>query len=250
MAKIANREDFKDYCMRRLGAPVQQINVNDDQVEDRIDDALLYYRDYHYDGASNVYLKYQVTGQDVINGYITIPDEIMEIQKIIPGGGLGFGGSINNWMTPQYAITMDAVFNMTSISLVPYFITMNHLAELSFMFDQTPGIQFSKVTNRLTLNAPLGIYYPEGTFIAMNATSYIDPNTFAEVWDDRWLKSYATALIKKQWGENAKLFSGVILLGNVTLNAQAIWEEANAEITLLEHEMQTSFRMPIMDDIG
>ncbi len=248
MATITNRDDFKDYCMRRLGWPVQQINIDDDQVDDRIDDAVEYFQQYHFDGTQEAYLKYTITDADVENGYITLPDSVVGVDKVVTSG---FGVSLASWMTPIYGITFDAAFAMSDISVIPYFITMNRLAELSFLFDQTPGINYNKFKQQLSLNTPLGPNgIPVGTQIALSTQTVTDPELYATVWNDLWLKDYATALLKKQWATNAKLFSNVQLLAGVTLNAQALWDEAIAEIEKLELQMRTTYMVPVLDEIG
>lgn len=248
MANPTNREEFKDYCLRRLGAPLQYLPLDDDQVEDRIDDALEYFKDYHYDSTEKLFYKHQVTALDITNGYLTIPEQIVEIIKVLPGGIGGVSGT--TWMTPQYQITFDAVMNLGSASILPYYIGMSHLAEINYMFDSTPTIQFRKHTNQLHINVKLGTDILEGQWIAFEAFGYIDPEIYADVWGDRWLKRYASALIKKQWAENAKLFGGVQILGGVTLDAQTAWQEADSEITAIEQEMLGAYSQPPWIEIG
>jgi hypothetical protein len=243
MAKITDRDGFIDYIMGRLGAPVQEINVDIDQVNDRIDDALDYFQLYHVDGTQETFFKYTVTQADVDNGYITLQSGIVSVNRIIVGGGYG---GLANWMTPVYGITFDAAFEMTNYSIIPYFITMNHLAELSFMFDNAPAIDFNKYKNQVALSGGM----VAGTKIALQCNAYVDPEQYAAVWNDIWLKNYATALVKRQWGQNISLFSGVQLLGGVTLNGDKIYADAVTEIEKLEAQMDDMYSEPLMPEIG
>lgn len=240
-----DREEFKDYVMRRLGWPVQQINIDDEQLEDRIDDALSFYKDYHYDGIERVILKHEITPTDITNGYITFPEVVQGINRILAGFG---GNGTTNWMSPMYQITLDAVMTLTSTSLIPYHLAMSHIAELAFMFDSTPGIRFNRHRNQLFLHDERVMV--AGNWIVVEATRYLDPADYSDVWNDRWLKKYATALVKKQWAENMKLFSGVALLGGVTMDAVTMWQEADNEIVTLEQEIIHSYGADIYDRIG
>ena len=247
MAEPTNRDQFRDYIIRRLGFPLQEINVDEEQLEERIDDAINYYRDYHYDGAQKVNLQHQLTATDVSNGYITMAEEIMSITKVLP---IPTGTSTSALFNVKYHITLDALWSLSNRSLIPYYIAMQHLEMVTDMFGSDPGVRFSKHTNRLYLNAKFGVDILVGDYIVVECYRYLDPEEYSDMWKDRWLKQYATALVKRQWGENLKVFNGVQLLGGITLNGKEIYDEAVEEIRLLEEKMLNSYSLPPMDEIA
>jgi hypothetical protein len=246
MATPTSREEFKEYCLRRLGKPVIQINVSDDQVEDRVSDALKYYADYHFDGSTKVYYKHQITQEDKDNKYITLPENIIGAVKIFRLSGLTNG---NNIFDLRYQIALNDLYTLTSHSMVPYFMTMQHLQLIEEMLVGEKPIRFNRHTDRLHIDMSWG-RVDVGSFLIVEAYEVIDPEQFTDVWNDRWLMQYATALIKRQWGENIKKFSGMALPGGQTMNGQKIWEEAVEEIEKLEAEMINSYSLPASIFIG
>lgn len=246
MAEPVNRTQFKDYILRRLGYPVQQINIDDEQVEDRIDDALSYFREYHFDGAERVFLKHLVTTQDLENGYITVPEIVVGVIRCLPL--YGSGGSSSNLFNVRYQLSLDLLFNLSSTSLIPYHTAMTRLNDIQEMFDATPSIRYQKHKDRIEIADWQTI--PAGTWLIFEAERYLDPSEYTDVWSDRWFKQYATALVKKQWGENVKTFAGVQLLGGITIDGKTIFDEAVEEVRMLEEKMITSYSRPLLDRIG
>lgn len=244
-----NRKQFRDYIMRRLGAPVQEINVDIEQVEDRIDDALNYYFDYHYLGTEKVIFKYKVTREDITNRFISIPENITGINKIYPLAG-STQSSSNALFSAKYHIAYDTLMNMSSNSIIPYYFAMTRLADLSYIFDMDTSIGFNKHKNSLEITAGWGTDIREGMTIVAEGNAILDPQKYKDIWKDRWLKKYATALVKRQWGENTKLFNGVQLLGGISIDGKGIYDEAVEEINKLEDEMLTKYSMPVMDEIA
>lgn len=246
MSEPANRQQFKDYIRKALGYPVQEIHVDDEQMDDRIDEAFLYYRDYHFDGTERVFLKHQVTQADKDNQFIPVPDIVIGIIRCLPFSGSG--SSSNMLFNVRYHITANELMNLSSTSLIPYHIAMTRLQDLFFMFDQTPGYQFQKHKDRIVLND--WEIVSVGDYLVFEAERYLDPADYANVWSDIWLKRYATALVKKQWGNNLKVYSGVQLPGGVALNGQAIYDEAVAEVEAMEEKMIKKYSRPLTDRIG
>lgn len=245
---ITNRSDFKDYVLRRLGAPVQQINVDDEQVEDRIDDALQYFSDYHYAGSQKLMYKHQITQEDIDNKYLTIPEHISNIESVFSMNSNGsYGGALFNI---RYHITINEVFShQFTTSLVPYYLAMRRLEDMNFLFDTKPSIRFNKHTGRLDMNIDWSSVSVDN-FILCEAVGFVDPNEYERVWDDRWLKEYATQLVKRQWGENLKVFGGIVLLNGITLNGKEIYDEADTKIQQMEETMINKFSVPVLDEIG
>ena len=246
MAIPSTRAAFKENCLRRIGKPVIEINVDDDQVDDRIDEALRYYWDYHFDGADKVYYKYQITDTDKTNKYITMPENIIGVINLFP---IGQSLNTNNLFNIRYQIALNDLYTLTSVSMVPYYMALTHVQFLEqFLVGQQP-IRYNRHMNRLYIDMDWSIVNT-GDFIIVEAYQVVDPDVYADVWNDRWLLRYAACLIKQQWGTNMKKFQGMQLPGGLTFNGQQIYNEATAERDALEKEMIYSYSLPVTDMIG
>ena len=312
MAKPTTRATFKDYCLRRLGHPVIQINVDDDQVEDRIDDALQFFEDYHFDGCEQLYMKHQITQADIDRRWIYCPDPVIFVTGIIP---FDQSSSSVNMFDLRYQLRLHDLYDFTSVSYVSYEITMQHIRTLNLLFSGTPMFRFNRKQNKIFLDIDwsrdlqVGQYVvvecyralrpdtvtltgtltgtttsntitgtgtifdqevlendfitlsdgqvvqirtissPTTLTIANNLSSNITANTatkagVSDVWNDKFLKNYATAKIKYQWGTNLSKFAGIQMPGGVTLDGPRIMQEAQAELDKLEEEMYTISSMP------
>jgi hypothetical protein len=312
MAKPTTRATFKDYCLRRLGHPVIQINVDDDQVEDRIDDALQFFEDYHFDGCEQMYMKHQITQADIDRRWIYCPDPVIFVTGIIP---FDQSSSSVNMFDLRYQLRLHDLYDFTSVSYVSYEITMQHIRTLNLLFSGTPLFRFNRKQNKIfldidwsrdlqvgqyvvvecyralrpdtvTLTGTLtgtttsntitgtgtifdqevlendfitlssgqevqirSINSPTSINIASSLTTNITANTatkvgVSDVWNDKFLKNYATAKIKYQWGTNLSKFAGIQMPGGVTLDGPRIMQEAQAELDKLEEEMYTISSMP------
>lgn len=252
MSAITTRSDFKDYCLRRLGAPVIEINIDDGQIEDRIDDALQYWQDYHFDGLQKVYYITLVTQNDIDNRYIDLTTatdssnnnlEIVGVTRIFP---ISDSQATINMFDLRYQLRLNELYDFTSASYINYTLTQQHLRSLELMFTGEVPIRFQRHMQRLYIDWAWGASEaPVGTVVVAECYAMIDPEVYTRVWNDRWLKEYATALIKKNWGNNLKKFAGLQLPGGVTLNGDKIFEEAEAEIQKLEEEMSTNYFAPL-----
>ena len=246
MAVPNSRVAFKEYCLRSLGKPVININVDDDQVEDRIDEALKYYADYHFDGSEKLFFKHQVTDEDKINKYITVPENIIGVVNIFDmGSALG----TNNMFNIRYQIALNDLYTLTSVSMVPYFMAMQHIQFLEYMLVGKQPIRYNRHMNKLYLDMDWD-RVDVGNYIIAEAYQVVDPQEFTDVWGDRWLARYCTQLIKKQWGNNMKKFKSMTMPGGVQFSGQEIYEEADLELQKLEKEMISSFSLPVTDLIG
>jgi len=304
MAKPQTRQQFKDYCLRRLGFPVITINVDDDQVEERIDDALQFFNDYHYDGTEKLFMKHQLTLEDIERRWIYVPDAVTFVTGVIP---FDDSNSSINMFDLRYQLRLHDLYDFTSVSYVSYEITMQHIRSLNLLFSGTPQFRFNRHLNKLfldikwddmapgeyvivecyrklqpdsmvlsgTLNGTAGskiitgtnttfdqevlendiillsdgrnlqirkinsptelemVYALESDVVSLTATK----EGLSDVWDDRFLKKYTTALIKRQWGENLKKFGGITMPGGVTLNGKEIYDEAVEDITKIEEDI-------------
>jgi len=251
MATITNRTAFTDYCKRRLGYPVIDINVDDDQVDDRIDDALQYWQDYHFDGLQKVYWIKKITQQDVDNKYLDATSavdsanntlEIAGVSRIFP---LSDSQASVNMFDLRYQLRLNELYDFTSASYINYTLTQQHLRSLEIMFTGEVPIRFQRHMQRLYIDWAWGYDVNVGDVAIAECYALINPDTFNLVWNDRWLKEYATALIKRSWGANMKKFGGLQLPGGVTLNGEDTYNEAATEIERLEKEMEMNYGAPL-----
>lgn len=312
MATPSTRAEFTDYCLRKLGFPVIEINIDEDQVSDRIDDALSYFQDYHFDGTEKMYMKHQLTVADINRRWIYAPDAVTFVTGVFPFDN---SNASVNMFDLRYQLRLHDLYDFTSVSYVSYEITMQHIRTLELLFSGTPQFRFNRKQNKVfididwTRDVQVGDYviiecyrslnpstitltgtvsytsgsntvtgysttfdqqFLENDFItfnsvdsfqvdkilsptsltvrgpmvntAANVTATISGNS--DVWGDRFLKKYAYALIKMQWGNNLKKFAGVQLPGGVTLNGKEIYDEAIEELAKLEEEMQVINVLP------
>jgi hypothetical protein len=246
MALPTTRATFKEYCLRNLGKPVVEINVDDDQVEDRIDEALSYYWDYHFDGTEKIFYRYQVTAQTKIDRYVPVPENVIGVINLFP---IGQGLNTNNLFNIRYQIALNDLYTLTSVSMVPYYMALTHVQFLEQMLVGQQPLRYNRHTNRLYIDMDWSIIN-EGDFIIAEAYQIVDPSTYADVWKDRWLLRYASCLIKQQWGTNLKKFQGMQMPGGLTFNGQQIYDEATQERQQLESEMIFSYSLPVTDMIG
>jgi hypothetical protein len=246
MAVPNSRSTFKEYCLRALGKPVIEINVDDDQVDDRIDEALRYYYDYHFDGSEKIYYKHQVTEQDAINKYITLPENILGAVNLFD---LGSALGTNNLFNIRYQIALNDLYTLTSVSMVPYYMAMQHIQFLEYMLVGKQPLRYNRHTNKLYIDMDWD-RVSVGNYIIVEAYEVVNPDVYTDAWGDRWLARYATQLIKKQWGTNLKKFEGMQMPGGLKFNGQMIYNEAEEELFKLEKEMIISYSLPVTDMIG
>ena len=246
MAIITSRDGFKEYCLRKLGKPVIEINVDDDQVEDRVTEAIRYYWDYHFDGAEKVYYKHAVTENDINNKYITLPDNIIGVVNLFE---VGQALNTNNLFNIRYQIALNDLYTLTSVSMVPYYMALSHIQFLEqFLVGKQP-LRYNRILNKCYIDMDWTIIQ-EGNYLILEAYQVVDPEDYVRGYNERWLQNYATVLIKEQWGNNLKKFSGMQLPGGVTFNGQQIYDEARTERAAMEQEMISSYSLPVTDMIG
>jgi hypothetical protein len=246
MAIPASRIEFKEYCLRRLGKPVIEINVDEDQVEDRIDEALKYYWDYHFDGSEKINYKHVITQTDINNKYILLPENIIGMATIFP---IGQSLNTNNLFNIRYQIALNDLYTLTSVSMVPYYMAMTHVQFLEQLLVGQQPLRYNRNTNKLFIDMDWGIVVP-GDSILVEAYQVLNPDEHVRGWGDRWLARYASCLIKQQWGTNLKKYQGMQLPGGLTFNGQQIYDEATQERNELEKEMIFSYSLPATDMIG
>jgi hypothetical protein len=247
MAVPTTREQFKDYCLRRLGYPVIDINVSTEQIDDRIDDSLLYYHDYHFDGSERILLKHQVTQQNMDDSYIQMGQDIIGVVDLLP---LNSSSSSSSLFNLNYQIHLNDMYYTQATPLLPYYMVKMQLANLHKMFVGEQPLRYNRHVNKLHIDMDWGSRLAAGDYIVIDCYRIADPEIYSDVWNDRWLQRYATAQIKRQWGQNLIKFEGMQLPGGVQFNGQKIHDDAVEEINRLEEEMITSYSLPVNDIIG
>lgn len=247
MSTPIDKASFKEYCLRKLGKPVIEINVDDDQVDDRIDEAIRYYWDYHFDGSDRIYYKHQVTETDIANKYITLPENIIGAVRIFQIGDPSIRA--DDLFNIRYQIALNDLYTLTNVSLVPYYMVMEHLALVTELLVGQQPIRYARHKDRLYVDMDWNTV-PVNSFLLVDAYEVIDPEVYTDAWNDRWLQNYATALIKRQWGSNLTKFVGMQLPGGVQFNGEKIYDDASAEIQKMEEEMISSYSLPVLDMVG
>lgn len=238
--KPANKEELKDFCLRQLGYPVVKINVDDVQVEDAIELALEYWNEFHFDGTERTYVKHLITQEDMDNKYIPVSANLIGITKVFPVSG----AATMNMFDLRYQLRLNDLWDLSSTSFVNYSLTMQHLRTLDMIFSGETPIRYNRITNKLYIDWDWGHDINVGEYAMIEGFVVTDPVAYTGVWNDRMLKELATAYVKKQWGNNMKKFGGVQLIGGVTLNGQAIYEEAMNEITTIEKYIRDTYEAP------
>jgi len=247
MAVPTSRQEFIEYCLRRLGKPVIEINVDETQVEDRIDDALKFYWDYHFDGTEKMYYKHAVTSTDKANKYIILPENIIGAVSIFSIADPSIRS--DDLFNIRYQIALNDLYTLTSVSMLPYYMVMENLALITEMLVGRQPIRYNRHMNRLYVDMDWNTLN-DGEYLLVEAYQIVDPGIYQDVWKDSWLSKYATALIKRQWGSNLTKFIGMQLPGGLTFNGEKIYNDADTEIKELEQVMIHSFSLPVLDMVG
>ena len=243
MANPSTRQELIDYALRRLGAPVIEINVDDDQIEDRVDDALQFYQEYHSDATMRVYLKHQITADDVTNGYVSLNDNILYVKRVFP---IGDSQSSINMFSVKYQLHLNDIYDLSYIGDLMYYDMVQQYVSLLDMKLNGNGefVRFNRHMNELHLDVDWDTDIKAGDYIIVEAMRIVDPSTYSDVYNDMFLKQYVTALIKQQWGANLIKFEGMQLPGGVTLNGRQMFDDASEEITQIREQMQLNYEMP------
>jgi hypothetical protein len=209
--------------------------------------AFSYYYDYHFDATEKVYLAHQVTQTDIDNKYLSISDSVIGIVNILP---IGNSYSTNNLFNLRYQIALNDLFAFNTGPFAPYYMALQNVALAEELFVGKQGIRFQRHSNKLYVDIAWGEKIVLGEYMIIEAYQKIDPDVYTDMYNDRWLQRYCTALIKKQWGENLKKFEGMSMPGGVSFNGQKIWDEAKEEIDAMEEEMISSYSLPVTDMLG
>jgi len=246
MAKPTSRAEFAEYCLRRLGKPVINIEVTPEQVDDCIDEALSFYADYHFDGSMKVYLKHQVTEDDMTNKWIPISQDVNGIVGIFP---INQSFSSGGMFDVRYQFALNDLANMATFSLVDYYMTLTNLNFMNEILVGRQPIRYNRHENKLHIDMNWN-KIDVGSYIIVEANVVTDPEVYEDVWTDRWLQNYAIAKVKFQWGSNLSKFQEGTLPGGIRFNAEKLVTEGLEEIRHLEERMQWDNQLPPDDMIG
>ena len=283
MAQPASRNEFKEYCLRQLGAPVLEINLATEQCDDLIDDAIQYFQERHFDGVSQTFMKYRVTQDDIDRGrastngnygtvgivtetatadiagvettfdyyensnYLQVPPEVIGITKIYHFDGLNT--ATNNMFSVKYQLFLNDIYYWGSTEILTYAMTKTYLEDIQFLLTTQKQIRFNQRMDRLYLDidwASLTV----GDFIILDCFRALNPNDYARVWNDSFLKKYTAALFKRQWGQNLLKFQGVKLPGGIELNGRQIYDDGMKDLEIIREQMSNTYELPPLDMIG
>jgi hypothetical protein len=273
MAIPTTKATFKSYCLRALGYGVIDINVSDDQVDDRLDEALQFFAQYHYDGIEKMYLKHLITSDEVTRAradasttatdtadssitatwnegtnFIPIPSAVVSVVQVFPFTDTGAG---SNMFDIRYQLRLNDLFDFSSTSVIQYQMTMDNIDLLEHILVGETPIRFNQHQNRLYIDMDWeNDVTADIDYIVIECYRKLDPTTYTDVYDDIYLKRYATTLIKKQWGANLSKFNGVAMLGGVTMNGETLYSQAQEEQNKLEEQIQLAFELPINYMVG
>lgn len=239
MSKPYDRESFKQYCLRKLGHPVIQINVSDEQIDDRISEALSFFSDFHFNGAEQIYLKHALTQADIDNGYVVTPERLIGVTRIFDtGASISTGTGMFN---VTYQFVLNNIQDMTGYSIQNYYMTMQNLRFLEEHLVGWPMIRYNRHVNKVYLDMNMK-RFAVGNYIMIEAYDIIDPDIYSDLWNDRWLQNYATVLIQEQFGQNLGKFSGIQLVGGMQFNGREMLADATAERKRLEEDCMTNLQ--------
>ena len=246
MASPTSRQELIDFCLRRLGEPVLEVNVDVDQIEDKVDDAIQKYQEFHSDATIRTYLKYQVTADDVTNGYVPISSNIIYVSKVFPfSSTFGSSGNLFDIRYQMFLNNMGDFINFAG-DLAYLYQMEQYLSMIDLQLHGHPTVKFSRRQNRLYI---WGDFEDKdlqaGDYLVAEVYQTIDPDTHTSIYNDMFIKDYTTALIKQQWGANLSKFEGMQLPGGVTLNGRQIFEDASADIERLEEKLRTEQELPV-----
>lgn len=243
MAKPSSRTELKEYCLRQLGKPVIEINVDEDQIEDRVDEAIQMFQEFHTDGVYHLFVKHQITQTDLDNQNFSLPGGVINVKGVLPSDGTGTGSGM---FSIEYQMMFTDALDLRNMGgLANYVQTKQYLNLVSMTLGEIRPFEYNRHVN---LISPRGEWFENmsvGDYVIVECEVYLDPVTNTGVYNDLWLKQYTTALIKRQWGMNLIKFDGMQLPGGVMLNGRALFDDANAEIDDLEQKLRETYELPV-----
>jgi len=287
MAQPSTRQELIDYCLRKLGAPVLEINVADEQIEDLVDDAIQYFNERHFDGVQQSYLKYQLTQDDIDRGlarptgapsngsgttgiastsatttivgtattftyyensnYLQVPADIIGVNKIFQYDNAQ--GSMTNMFSFKYQLFLNDIYYWGQTDLLSYSMAMSYLETMNFLLNTHKQIRFNQRSDRLYIDVDWN-QVNAGDFIILDCWRAMNGTDYTRIWNDSFIKPYLTSLIKRQWGQNLIKFQGVKLPGGIEFNGRQLYDDAEKELEIIRERMSSTYELPPMDLIG
>ena len=282
MAQPSSRTELIDYCKRQLGAPVLEINVADEQIEDILDDSIQFFQERHFDGVYPTFMKYQLTDNDVERGrsrggnsgnvgittttaeatidgstvefnweensnYLQVPPEIIGVNKIFHYDGSNT--ITNNMFSVKYQLFLNDIYYWGQTEILSYAMVKTYLEDINFLLTTQKQIRFNQRQDRLYIDVDWG-NVASGDYIIMDCYRILNPSDYTRVWNDSFLKRYTTALVKRQWGQNLIKFQGVKLPGGIELNGRQIYDDAQKDLEVIREQMSNMYELPPLDMIG
>ena len=242
----ASRIELKEYCLRALGKPVIQINVEDDQLEDRLEEGLQMYQEFHADATIKTYLKHEISQTDIDNEYVTLTEATIGVMAVFPLDS----GSTKNMFDVRYQLYLNDIYDLTKTSIVSYYQVQQHLGVLQEVFSGKPGMRFPRHQNRLYVDVDWSKEFNVGDYLVAECVQIVDPTTYTDVFNDMWLKQYTTELFRKQWGNNLIKYQGTQLPGGTTLDGGRILDEAKSNIEILLQDLEGKYQFPVDFAVG
>ncbi len=246
MAVPNSRDTFKEWCLRKLGKGVIEINISTDQIDDRVDEALNYWYDFHFSGSDKAYYTHQVTDTDKTNKYITLPENIRGAVGIFDiGPSTGAGGMFN----VNYQFALSDYHNLSSAQLAPYVSSMQQIALMQEILVGKQPVRYNRYVDKFYIDMDWD-KVATGDYLIIEAYEIVDPDLYTDAYNDQWLQRYATALMKIQWGENLKKYQGMQMPGGMTIDGMSIFNEGTRDKEQLEMEMARTYNHFAFDMIG
>ena len=255
MASVTSRQGLIDYCLRKLGQPVIEINVDEDQLDERVDEAVEFFQEYHFDGVEKVFLKHTITQTDIDNEYIPMGDPaspdggpVISVVRVLPIPS--FDSFQGGFFNEEYQMRLNDLNNFSGSSLIQWSMTLRNFSLIERLFSIAPIMLFNRKQNRVYLETNWKEKFKVDDVLVIEAYRALDPSIYTEVWNDMFLKKYTCALIKQQWGTNLKKFSGVVLPGGITIDGKTNYDEATEEIRLIEEQVSLKYELPADGYVG
>ena len=281
MAKPTTKQELIDYALRKLGAPVLEINVDEDQIDDAVDDTIQLFNERHYDGIERMYLKYELTQADIDRGkasgttgvgivtttaestsvsglgtvtsnwyensnFLQVPDSVIGVEKIFKFDSSTISGGM---FSLKYQLFLNDLYRFNLFDLLQYSMTKTYLEDIDFLLTTDKQLRFNKKQDRLYIDIDWSAE-EAGTYLVLDCYRALDPEAFKQIYNDSFVKPYVTALIKKQWGQNLIKFKGTKLPGGIELNGRELYDDAVNELSEIKERMTLEYEVPPLDMIG
>jgi hypothetical protein len=271
MAQPNSRDELLEYCLRSLGAPISEINIDEEQLNDRLDDALQYFQERHFDGIQRVFLKHKLLKEETniiknnpvyensysatgittaiieeAQNFIPLPDTVVSVNSVFKSDATSISSGM---FSVKYQIFLNDLYTMGSLDLLNYSMTKTYLEDISRIITPDVQLRFNKKNHRLYLDIDWS-QMSSNHYIIIDCYRIVSPSEFPKIYNDYWLKKYLTATIKKQWAQNLSKFNNVQLLGGVTMNGEKLYSDAERELEAIEKQLRDEYELPPLGLIG